>query len=279
MKKTNLIAVFSIAALALGTVVYTTACKKTKTEDKEETGYTTEQSIAEKSFTDVQNIADLASNVTSGGSLGYKTTELTAGGCATVTRAGDSIVVDFGATNCLCHDGRYRRGVIVVHYTGRYADSGSTHTVTFRNYYQNDNQVTGTKTVTNLGNNSLGQPTFSVSVNGAVILASGAGTLTSVWTRTRTWTAGYTTPTDWTDDVYSITGSGSITRPSGAVVNVNITTPLIVAASCRWIEAGTIAYTLSSGATRTINYGTTPACDNTAILTLPSGTTYTITMP
>ena len=252
----------------------------TPTEDN---GYANEHAVAEKSYDDAQSIADQANNVTSG-SLGYKTTELTAGGCASVTRSvtGDTITIDFGTVNCMCHDGRNRRGKIIVTKVGAYTDSASVKTITFSNYYQNDNQVTGTKTVTNMGHNSSGQPYFNISINGSVILASGAGTITTNWTRVRTWTAGYLTPTDWTDDVYAISGSGSMTRATGAVVNINIptTTPLVVAYGCRWIEAGTITYTLAAtGATKSINFGTTATCDNTAILTTPSGATYTITMP
>jgi hypothetical protein len=135
------------------------------------------------------------------------------------------------------------------------------------------------KTVTNMGNNSTGQPYFDVVVNGAITTVAGV-TMTASWTRVRTWTAGYTTLGDRTDDVYSISGSGTLTRPAG-VVNVSIapTAPLIVARNCHNIEAGTVIYTLPSGLTRTLNYGNTPVCDNLATLTLPSGVTISITLP
>jgi hypothetical protein len=79
--------------------------------------------------------------------------------------------------------------------------------------------------------------------------------------------------------VYSVTGSGTITRASGEVVNVAITTPLTVATSCHWIEGGTVKYTLSGGQTRTMNYGDTPTCDDQATVTMPNGKTKTITLP
>ena len=179
------------------------------------------------------------------------------------------------------YNGRYRRGKILISYTGNYADSGSTHTITFDNFYQNDNKVEGTKTVTNMGHNSLGQPYFNVTVNGTITLASGAGTIITNSTRVRTWTDGYTTPGDFSDDKYALTGTGTITRPSGAVVGVNVSSsaPLIMVAGCRWIEAGTITFTLPSGLTRSINYGSTATCDNQAVLTTASGTTVNITLP
>lgn len=287
MFKSKLSLALSTAAMTIGLFVFVASCHKkdtTTTTTTEDNSYANEHSVAEKSYDDAQSIADQANNVTSG-SIGYKTTELTAGSCATVTHSatGDTTTIDFGTTNCMCSDGRNRRGKIIVMKTGAYTATGSVKTITFSNYYQNDNQVTGTKTITNMGNNSAGEPYFNVSVNGSVILASGGGTITTSWARIRTWTAGSATPTDWTDDAYEISGSGTITRPSGAVVSVNISsaTPLVIKYGCRWIEAGIIVYTLPSGLTRTINYGdnTAPVCDATAILTTPSGATYTITMP
>lgn len=267
-------------AVTVATTFFVASCgRKSKDNTTDDNGYATEHSVSEKSYNDAETIADQAANTT-GSSLAYKTTGITSA-CATITRTTGLITVDFGTTNCLCNDGRYRRGKILISYTGAYADSGSTHTITFDNFYQNDNKIDGTKTVTNMGHNSLGQPYFNVSVSGTITLASGAGTILTTSTRVRTWTDGYTTLGDFSDDKYSLTGIGSITRPSGAVVGVNISsaTPLILVPGCRWIEAGTLTFTLPSGLTRSINYGTTAACDNQAILTTASGTNINITLP
>lgn len=280
MKRSTLSIYGGLAAVVLGTTILVTSCQKRTKDDTEETGYATEQAVSEKSFNDAEAIADQASTIASGGSLSYKGTGITSA-CATVTRSAGLITVDFGATNCLCNDGRYRRGKIIINYTGAYADSGSTHTITFDNFYQNDNKIAGSKTVTNMGHNSSGQPYFDVNVNGTVTLASSGGVVTTLSHRTRTWIAGYTTTGDFSDDVYSLTGSGSITRPSGTTINVTISnlSPLIIAAGCRWIEAGTITFALPSGLSRSINYGTAATCDNQAVLSLPSGATYDITLP
>ncbi len=268
-------------ALAFCSAAILASCnKKDKTTTAtEDTGYASDHATAEKSYNDAESISDQASTVSSGSTIAYKTTALTSA-CATVTRTTGSIIIDFGTTNCLCNDGRYRRGQILVNYTGNYSDSGSVRTITFNNYYQNDNKIDGTKTVTNMGHNTLGQPYYNVTVAGVVTLASG-GIVTTSWTRIRTWTDGYATPTDFSDDKYSITGAGSITRANGTVVAVSIdpSTPLVMAAGCRWIESGTMVFTLPTGLTRTINYGSTASCDNQAVLTTPAGVTYNITLP
>jgi hypothetical protein len=281
MTRTKKLFLVSSLAVTVATTFFMASCgrRNKDTTTTEDTGYATEQSISEKSYNDAESIADQAANTT-GSSLAYKTTGITSA-CANITRTTGLITVDFGTTNCLCNDGRYRRGKILISYTGAYADSGSTHTITFDNFYQNDNKVEGTKTVTNMGHNSLGQPYFNVTVNGTITLASGAGTVVTNSNRVRTWTDGYTTLGDFSDDKYSLTGSGTITRPSGTVVTVNISSaaPLILVAGCRWVEAGTITFTLPSGLSRSINYGNTAACDNQAVLTTTSGTTINITLP
>ena len=181
--------------------------------------------------------------------------------------------------NCLCADGRNRRGKVIINYTGAYADSASVHTITFDNYYQNDNKIEGTKTVTNMGHNTSGQTYYNIVVAGTITKTDGT-VISTAWNRVRTWVAGAATPLDWTDDIYRITGAGTITRPAGVVsVSIPATTPLEVHLDCKWIESGSIIYTLPSGLTRTLNYGDTPACDNQAKLVLPSGIVKTITLP
>jgi hypothetical protein len=275
MRKSYLFRILSVTIIAATVIVFTAACHKNKVED---TGYANDHATNEQTFNDVQIISDQAA-ATSSATLGYKTTATTIGGCATVTRTPGKIVVDFGTTDCVCHDGRKRKGQIIITYTGAYADVGSVHTITFNNYYQNDNKITGTKTVTNVGPNSLGQPVFNISVTGSVTLQSTGGTISTEWTRTRTWIAGYNTPTDMTDDVYQITGSGSITRANGKVITETITVPLVVAYSCHWIEAGSITFSVATGQSRTLNYGDTPVCDDIATITLGNGTVKTITLP
>ena len=60
------------------------------------------------------------------------------------------------------HDGKNRRGIINVSYTGSYRATGSVHTITFTDYFVNDNQLLGVKTVTNTGLNTNNNPTWTV---------------------------------------------------------------------------------------------------------------------
>jgi hypothetical protein len=152
---------------------------------------------------------------------------------------------------------------------------GSSHTITFDNYFVNDNQVTGTKTVTNTGVNASGQPVFTINVTGSIIRSGGAGTISWTSSRTRTWITGYNTG-NWRDDVYEITGTGTVTRASGKTFDINITTPLHVALDCKWIESGIVQITPQGSNVRTLDYGS-GTCDDQATLTL-NGKTYSVTL-
>jgi len=100
-----------------------------------------------------------------------------------------------------------------------------------------------------------------------------------VGTRTREIIAGYDTPNDVTDNVYSITGNWTTTHPTGTVSST-ITSPLQVKMSCMnlhkpLIVQGIITFTKNNH-TATLDYGN-GACDNTAIFTV-NGNSYTITI-
>lgn len=263
-------------ALALTGSMYLISCNRNGNNTDKDTETASDNSLGEFIYDDVNNIADDASGKKTGDNLGnYKT----ASNCATVTHDTLSspklITVDFGTTNCLCNDGRYRRGKVLVSYTGKYKDSGSVRTITFDNYYVNNNKVLGSRTVSNMGHNANNQTYFNIAVNGLIIKAN---TLDSViWNsnRVRTWIQGEGTPT-WADDVYEITGSGNGQRANGNTWTMNIIQPLVRDLSCNWISAGTMELQPTGKALRTIDFGN-GACDNEATVTI-NGNVYTITM-
>ena len=193
-------------------------------------------------------------------------------GCATVTRDTVSnpktMVIDFGTTNCTGNDGRTRRGRILVSYTGRYRDAGTVITTTFDNYFVNDNQVLGTKVVTNNGRNANNNLNYTINVTGEIRSAAG-DTITWTSTRNREWLLGSATLLVRQDDVYSITGSGSGTRKSGTTYTWTIGTALRKATACKWIDTGVINITPQGKTTRSLDFGS-GTCDNDATVTVGS---------
>lgn len=259
---------------ALATVILT-SCNKSI-----DLGAPQDATKAEFFINDVNNISDEACNT--GDVATIKSLNGIMSGCATVTL--DTIAmphtatIDFGATNCLCTDGRYRRGVINVSFTGRYRDAGTTITVTPSNYYVNDNHVEGVHTVVNQGLNGSGNIYYTIDVTATITLASGGGVVSWTAHRVREWIAGSGTLT-FADDIYSITGDGTGTSAGGVAVSFNITAPLVrkLEPGCRMhFVSGTIEITPGSLPTRILDFGNGD-CDNIATVTV-NGETHTITL-
>ncbi len=200
-------------------------------------------------------------------------------GCATRTydAATRTLTIDFGLTNCLCRDGRYRRGKIVAVFSGPYRQAGAITTVNLLSYFVNDNQHLGTRVFTGLGSGS-----FDLSVqNASIIFANNGGTASWTSQRRYTRTAGFGTRTIL-DDAYSITGSLTGTNRRNTTFEATIQQPLIkkFATGCaRHFVAGTVNITNSKEKAMLLDYDPTgtQACDNIATVTV-NGHTRTITL-
>lgn len=278
MKSTNAIKYIMVVA-TVGMLF--TSCRRDKDEKDTDTSSASDNALAEGTYNDVNNIADEAANGNLTSYLAPASAENKSilSTCATITHDTSVtprvLTIDFGATNCLCNDGRNRRGIITVTYSGHYRDSASTHTISFTSYYVNDNQVLGTKTVTNNGHNSAGHLSYTVNVNGQIIKASGGGTINWTSTRTREWIVGEST-LPWNDDVYLISGSANGTNAAGNSYTMAITSPLRKEIGCRHIVSGQLTLTPSGKPTRYVDFGT-GACDNNATVTI-NGNIYNINL-
>ena len=256
---------FVLVAIFIGI----SACKKEKDEIDKDTSAAEDNALFEKTYSDASDIADQAA--VSGSLTGYRVDDNSSAlsHCVTITHDTNSsphvLTIDFGSSNCLGHDGRSRRGQIIVTYTGAYRDSNHVHTITFNNYYVNNYHVEGSKTVTNMGHNGSGHLYFTIQVNG---LITNPGGEQRSWTssRQREWIAGESTMS-WGDDVYLITGSASGTSFSGKAFTVTILSPLRIELSCRYIVSGSFRLTTQDRPDRTLDYGN-GACDNNATVTI-----------
>lgn len=265
----KIVSIGTMAAIAA--VLMFTACKRDKIKDNtdstEDTQYAEDQARMDQAFDDAGNIADEAGTM---GNVALKGA-VALGGCATVTRdtvsVPHTITIDFGTTNCTCLDGRVRRGQIIVSYNGKYKDSGYVHTISFNSYYVNDNRVLGTKTVQNMGHNSSGHSYYNITINGMMIRNATGDTASHTSNRVRTWITGENTP-QRSDDSYSITGNGTLTKANGKSFSMSITSPLIVAINCKWIKQGTISITpQGASSARLLDFGS-GNCDDQATITV-----------
>lgn len=271
-------------ALAVVTAGLFSSCRKKDKEEKDtDTVSAVDQSLASETENDMTNISDEAGKTYSVSSFRTVDTEGLLSSCAVVTvdtlAAAKTLTVNFGSTNCLGNDGRYRRGALIISFTGRYRDSLTVITITPQNYFVNDNQVTGSKTITNKGHNVAHHLVYEINANINIIKASNGGTITWQCNRQREWVTGETTFI-WSDDIYSISGSATGSTSNGNTFTANITTPLIrnMAFGCRrHFVSGVLEHTPGGKATRYIDFGN-GACDDQATVTI-NGTVYNITLP
>ena len=261
------------------------ACKKDAKADSDTTP-AQDNSYAESSYNDVNTMVDASASLGTNFSFRMATNDANArleglfGSCGSATvdtvSATRTITINFGTTNCLCADQRYRRGKVIATWTGRYRDSGTVINITFDGYAVDDNLIKGTHKTTNMGRNTAGHLVYKVEVNGQIVKANNGGTITWTSTRQREWLEGSSTPLNWLDDTYSITGSASGTTAAGESYTINITKALVRKMNCYWFESGSVDITPSGKATRTLDYGTT-GCDANATVTI-SGVTFPIVL-
>jgi hypothetical protein len=239
-----------------------------------------DDAYAENVFDNITNIADEAYALSS---LNLKSSEavenrIFLSKCATVsldtTVFPRVLTIDFGDSNCLCNDGRYRRGKIIVSFTGRYMKPGTIRTTTFENFYVDDNQIEGSKVVTNNGFNDKGHLNWTITVNAVITLADGKGTISWKSQRNREFVAGFSTHKDRWDNVFLITGKSEGQRASGLKWSRLITKPLKVKLACRFIVSGTMKINVEGKPERILNFGD-GKCDNLATVTV-NGKTHTI---
>ena len=283
---------FSAAVLILAASLTFTGCRKPAKEKDNDTTGAEDNSLADKSFEDMGQIANEAASA--GGVSSYKLSGydgLLSHCIDTIIHdtANKRITVDFGPTNCLGHDGRYRRGKIFISYSGSsYWDSLMSVNISStlagdpssNSYFVNDNQIIGTKNITNKGHNSAGHMNWDVIVSGQIIKANNQGTITWTSTRNREWLAGEGTPS-WLDDVYGVTGTAQGTSPNGTPFNVTITSQLIRKIACpKHFVSGTFDFTPGSKPVRHVDFGYSPSpnpsgsCDNWISITINSNTYY-----
>ncbi|MFC5271111.1 hypothetical protein [Adhaeribacter terreus] len=273
-----------LSLLALAGMLAFTSCKKDEDMKPEEAIVSAEDNA--RMETEMESVQDFVDAEAADPDLktGNPSKSGNLANCATRTwnASTNTLTIDFGATNCLCKDGKYRRGQIVAVFNGAWRAAGSSVIISLNNYFVNDNQHTGTKTITSLGNeNGTANYKYSVHVqNASIVFTNGTS---------RNWNAhrevervaGQGTLTLF-DDEYLVTGTSSGTNRRGKNYSTIIGTPLkkVFRLGCaRTFIAGTIDITNGRQKSMTLNYDPTgtEACDKTASVTY-NGTTRIITL-
>jgi hypothetical protein len=264
-----------------------TSCKPDEKVEQEVRLNPDEQMAANELFfsmaavSDNTNIADESGR--SGQMRTYRVGEELAN-CATVTRdtsGGEKLVrIDFGSTNCLCNDGRNRRGSISVRFTGNFTDKGTPKVFSYTNYAVNDHLVAGTTTLTFNDDPVSGKPASLTATNLTFTRPNSGGTFTWIGNISRIWDVGSNTPLLFSDDQYLVSGTAQGVGSKGVAYQLNILTPLrrMMNLACRaHFVSGTMDIKIGEKVNRVLDYGT-GSCDDQATITV-DGRQYNIDLP
>jgi hypothetical protein len=177
------------------------------------------------------------------------------------------VTLDFG-DGCEDKKENVRKGKIIITLRGRFKEEGSTRSVTFDDYYVNDNRIEGTKLITNTGREE-GFLVFSIELEKAKILTEDGIEIKRNASKTRVWIEGEETPTKW-DNVFLINGTAEKINKDGVQINKTIT-DLLRAKDCRWPVSGTVEITTDGDRPLAVlDYGD-GECDEWASVTIGEG--------
>lgn len=242
---------------------------------------------------DVSFIADDQYEVSEGSATGKTTSNYKSSlpDCVVISDLGSTdlikkITLTFGTTTTSCtFRGRTLKGQIILTRT-RGTSFPKIMTVTYNNFYINDNKLEGVATWSRemVGDGITLHPKTTFTMT-AMTLTTSEGVYTRDGKRTTEMTAGFLTRLSPTDDVYATYGTFTTTNPKGTVFTslIEIATPLVYKAACNYSQpsmpypvSGILKITKNTHYATT-NYGTGD-CDNLAMLSIDGGTAAQITL-
>lgn len=240
MKIKNSLLAVAVVALAIGF----NSCKKAgSATDELETTFelSTDQAIADNLTEDANDVfmevavdKDIAGNFGPDPVISNNIIP-----CATVTITPavgfpKTIVIDFG-TACTAN-GITRSGIVRIVLSDSVRRNGSTAVMTFENYFVNAFKVEGKITWTNTS--TPGTKSWTrLTENGKITSPSGRYWLHS-GLRTVVQTAGVSTPRNLLDDVFSITGTHTVSNAAGARREITVLEALQKKTICANIDKG-----------------------------------------
>lgn len=272
-----------LALLSVSSIFLLTSCKKEETEpDPElETTFklTENQAVSESVNDDVTAVFLEASVSNNFYKLDGETGTTGILSCATVTVSPNAfpktITIDF-ANGCTSIDGISRKGKINITLSDYVHNPGAVATMTFDNYYAAGYKVEGTIIWTNTSTQSgiswtrqITSGRLSDPLSGYYWTHEGNKNVIQV--------AGASTPNNPLDDVYSVTGSHTVTNPAGKSRTVTILEALEKKTTCHNVSKGKMKIQAQTHFA-ILDYGD-GSCDNVAVITIDGVLPITITLP
>lgn len=189
--------------------------------------------------------------------------------CATVSVDSDvfpkTITINY-EDGCSGRWGMEKKGVITIYMTDTILNEGAVYTVNYDNLVMGYRNISKTATFTNEGQNDAGNWVISFEMVSTTTFEHNGESYTIVreLSGEREWMEGFDTPAV-ADDIFMLSGSGSITVNEVLKFQKTITEPLLIDRSCRFPLSGIIEI-VRGDEMMTIDFGT-GECDNIAQVT------------
>lgn len=191
--------------------------------------------------------------------------------CVTITVVAQQgyreITIDFGTEGCFIN-GNILKGQIILTYTRHPEAQEVMITKTLENFYFNNKNLVGGKTILKELSNENGNPQFTKTASLTVIWPNGAQA-SREGTKVREWVEGFGSGI-WSDNVFEVTGDWSTTFVNGNAHTYTVVEPLRREVVCYFFVSGSIDVQRTNFG-GTFDYGTGD-CDNMATFTFNNGT-------
>jgi hypothetical protein len=219
-------------------------------------------------FDDALDVAFGAISAESGSSSGRVTLDERLK-CAERTLQNNSLTIDFGE-GCEGPRGRVRKGKIIVTFTDKFWMPESVITATFEDFYFNDLQLEGSRTITNLSTSLDDYPKQKIELKNGKLTWPDGSFITREATRTRLWKRA----ANPLNDEIEVFGTATGTNKNGVKYTSTVAeeTPVVLKRAC-WSSKvfvpvqGIKVITRDSKPAVTIDYGD-GTCDKLLTLTV-----------
>ncbi len=192
--------------------------------------------------------------------------------CATVEKDEENktITITYPTEGCVGPRGRVRKGTIIIEYNERRLIPGAFRRVTLVDFFIDDVQVEGTRTLTNTSDELSDRPEFTVELVGGKLTFPDETFATRDASHVRTWVRANNPLEDETE----VTGEASGQRRDGVSYSIEILERLIYKRACRlegvFIPVQGIKQITSGDNVAVIDFGD-GTCDNLVTITVNGG--------
>lgn len=197
--------------------------------------------------------------------------------CVTITVVIEAmsreITIDFGTEGCVVNGNTFK-GKMILSYTRDPEAQQITISKTLEDFYFNNKNIVGGKTIVKVLSNNNGNPQFTKTTDITIIWPNGAQASRN-GVKVREWIEGFGSGV-WSDNVFEVTGNWTTTFVNGNTHSYEVLIPLRREVICYYFVSGSVDVerTNFSGV---FDYGEGD-CDNLATFTFANGTVIDITL-